>query len=132
MNRFKLDDVNKRNSSTWTACNNDSKFKKHRMTFLSMFGGEFVQDGRYVKWQPIQKPQPVYIPKRLLYFIDPSKQLLGIDNMTDYCDKHNLSKSAMYEVLRGERKSHKGYTAVPKDTITDSTHETNIDSNITP
>ena len=81
MNPFKLDDVNKRNSSTWTACNNDSKSKKHRMTFLSMFGGEFVQDGKYVKWQTIQKPQPVYVPKRLLYFIDPNKQLLGIDNI---------------------------------------------------
>jgi len=131
MNPFKLDDVNKRNSSTWTACNNDSKSKKHRMTFLSMFGGEFVQDGKYVKWQLIQKPQPVYVPKRLLYFIDPNKQLLGIDNMTDYCDKHNLSKSAMYEVLRGERKSHKGHVVVPKEATTDPVPETDIDSNIT-
>lgn len=131
MNPFKLDDVNKRNSSTWTFCNNDSKYKMYRKEFLTAFGGEFVQDGRYVKWQRITKPQPVYVPRRLLYFIDPNKQLIGIDHMTEYCEEHTLSKSAMYEVLRGDRNSHKGYKAPPKEPTNDPTTETPIDLNIT-
>lgn len=115
MKKYNLEDVNKPNSSTWSSCNNDSKSKKYRTEFLTLYGGEFVKDGKYLKWQTIKDPEPVYVPRRLLYFIDPSNNLIAIDHMSDYCIEHKLSKAAMYEVLRGLRNTHKGYRAPPKE-----------------
>lgn len=136
MKKLKIEDINKPNSSTWTACNNDSKYKIYRKEFLAAFGGEFIQNGRYVKWQTIQKTQPVYVPKRLLYFIDPNKRLVGIDNVMEYCVTHKLSKSAMYDVLKGKRKSHKGYTLPYKEPtpepVTESPIEPVDDSGLAP
>lgn len=113
MRNYKLEDVNKRHSSTWTACNDDSKSKTYRAEFLLQFGGEFVEDGRYLKWQEIKEPEPVYIPRRLLRFIGPDNKLVEIDHMTDFCKQRDLSLSAMYDVLKGSRRIHKGYTAPP-------------------
>lgn len=111
MRNFKHEDVNKRHSATWTACNDDSKSKIYRHEFISMFGGEFVPEGRYLKWQSIPVLQPIYVPRRLLKFIGPNNTLVEIDHMTEYCVEHNLNKAAMYQVLQGTRKIHKGYTA---------------------
>lgn len=119
MKHFKHEDINKPNTATWTACNNDSKSVKYRHEFVSMFGGEFVTDGKYLKWQPIRIPEPVYVPRRLLKFIGPDNNLVEIDHMSEYCAQHNLNKAAMYEVLRGTRRIYKGYTAPPAVKSTD-------------
>lgn len=108
---LKIEEINKKHSSTWTACNDNSKSSTIREQILTKYGGEFVKDGRYLKWQEIPPIPKIYIPVRLLKFIDPLGKLVEIDNMTEYCQKNKLSKAAMYELLRGIRKSHKGYRA---------------------
>ena len=111
---YKLEDINVKNTITWTACNNDSKFRKYRAEFLLLFGGEFIPDrNNSARWQLI--PEPAYVPVRLLRFLDINKNIVEIDNLTQFCKDNTLSKAAMYEVLRGIRKSHKGYTS-PKIT----------------
>lgn len=108
--KYKLEEVNVKNTTTWTACNNDSKHRKYRAEFLALFGGEFIPDTKKnVKWQPI--PEPIYVPLRLLRFLDINKKIVEIDNLTSYCRDNNLSRIAMYEVLTGVRLSHKGFTA---------------------
>lgn len=116
MKPLKIEEINKRYSPTWVACNDNSKSKSFRDEILSKYGGEFIKDGRYLKWQEIQPIKEVYVPKRLLKFLDSSGKCVEIDNMTEYCQQHKLSKAAMYALLTGGRKSHKGYTAlvVPK------------------
>lgn len=113
MKHFNHKDVNEVNSATWTACNNDSRSKINRHNFISTFGGEFISSGRYFKWQSIPILEPVYVPRRLLKFMSPDNVVVEIDHMTEYCKEHNLNKAAMYQVLQGTRKIHKGFTAPP-------------------
>lgn len=108
-----FNDINKLYSKTWIACNDNSRAKVYRDEFLSQHGGEFVKHGKYLHWQSIHAPEPVYVPRRLLTFINPKGSIVEIDNMSDYCHQHKLSKAAMYEVLRGVRNVHKGYRAPP-------------------
>lgn len=116
MKHLNIEEINKQYSPTWIACNDNSKSKSFREQILNEYGGEFIKDGKYMKWQEIPPIQEVYVPRRLLKFIDSSGKLIEIDHMTEYCKKHKLSKAAMYELLRGIRKSHKGYRA-PIDPI---------------
>jgi len=113
MKILRKSEVNIPNSRTWVACNDDSKSKYYKGAFLEKYGGEFIKSGRYVKWQKIQPPAEIYVPRRLLAIVDPTGKVIGIDHMTNYCIEHKLSKSALYEVLRGTRKQYKGYTAIP-------------------
>lgn len=114
MKKFIKTEINKKNSSTWVACNDDSKSIKYRKDFLHTFGGEFVKIRSGYLWRLKQKPVPVYVPFRLLKFLDPNKKVLEIDHMTEFCILNKLNRAAMYEVMSGKRKSHKGYTAIPK------------------
>ena len=111
MRPLNIEEINRLHSPTWVACNDNSKSKLYRNQILSEYGGEFIKDGKYLKWQEIPPIKKVYVPVRLLKILDPSGKCIEIDNMTDYCQQNNLSKAAMYEVIRGVRKSHKGYRA---------------------
>lgn len=113
MRKFKLEEVNKKHSSTWTSCNDDARSTIYRKEFITQFGGEFIKSGRYYEWKYISEPEDVYIPRRLLRFLDSNKNLVEIDHMSDFCKERKYSKAAMYEVLRGTRKQYKGYTALP-------------------
>jgi len=116
MKILKKEEINTLYSRTWVACNDDSKSKQYKIEFLRKFGGEFIESGKYSKWQKKQPPVKIYVPLRLLKFIDNTGKVIEIDHMTDYCLERKLSRSAMYEVLSGVRKSYKGYKALPLPT----------------
>lgn len=107
-----IKEINKLYSPTWVACNDNSKSKSIRESFLTKHGGEFIKNGKYFKWQEIPIPPEIYIPRRLLKFINAGGKIVEIDHMSDFCIQNNLSRAAMYEVLRGQRRSHKGYRAL--------------------
>ena len=96
--------MNRKNSLTWTACNDDSRSKFWRSLFLEKFGGEFVKDGRYWTWND----DKFRIYHYYLYS-DINNNVVKIDNMSEYCKNNNLSRAAMYEVKSGKRKQYKGY-----------------------
>jgi len=104
MKVLKLEEVNRKNSVTWTACNDDSRSKFWRSLFLEKFGGEFVKDGRYWSWND----DKFRIYHYYLYS-DINNNVVKIDNMSEYCKKNSLSRAAMYEVKSGKRKQYKGY-----------------------
>jgi len=109
---MKKEEVNKKNSNTWTRINDDSKKKQWRKKFIEKFGGSFKQVSRlYVEWQE-DTPKTEEKPKeRIISLINPQGEVVEIQNFTKYCRENDLSRSALYEVMRGSRKQHKGYTA---------------------
>ena len=105
-----IEEVNKPNSSTWTRINDDSRKQHFRKEFLQKFGGEFIpRNNGFVEWKRAEekKTQPV----RIISVINPEGIEVQIENFTKYCRDNDLSRSAMYEVLKGKRKQHKGFTA---------------------
>ena len=105
-----IEEVNKQYSNTWTRINDDSRREHFRREFLEKFGGEFIpQKHGFVEWRKVEekKSQPV----RLISVINPEGNEVQIENFTKYCRENDLSRSAMYEVLKGKRKQHKGFTA---------------------
>jgi hypothetical protein len=104
MKNLNVDQVNTKNSVTWTACNDDSRSNYWRSVFLEKYGGEFIKEGRYLKWQEIEiKPNHYYL------YSNADDAVVKINHMSNFCKKNNLNRSAMYEVKTGKRKQHKGY-----------------------
>jgi|TARA_R110001583_G_scaffold20915_8_gene79771 hypothetical protein len=109
---MKKEEVNKKNTNTWRRMNDDSKKFNWRRKFIEKFGGSFKQISRlFVEWQE-DTPKTEESPKeRIISLINPQGDVVEIENFTKYCRENDLSRSALYEVLRGKRKQHKGYTA---------------------
>ena len=105
MKILKLEEVNRKNSVTWTACNDDSRSNYWRSLFLEQFGGEFVKNGRYWLWKEEEKVDD----KHYFLYSDSNNNVVKIDNMSTFCKENKLSRSAMYEVKLGKRKQYKGY-----------------------
>lgn len=104
---FKKEEVNKKYSPTWVYCNDNSRSKRFREMFIKQFGGEFIKESRLVfKWQEIKKPEKV---KRKFVFEDRDGVVYVVENMYEFCKKNNLKRPALYEVITGKRKSHRGY-----------------------
>lgn len=110
MRSLRKDEVNKRHSYTWVKINDDAMSSHWKKEFLNEFGGEFIQDGKNLRWQTknIAK-EPA---KRKIIVRNPEGSAVQIENFAKYCRENNLSKSAMYEVLSGKRSQHKGFRAV--------------------
>jgi len=103
-------DANKPHTFTWTKLNDDSRKSHFRKEFLKEFGGSFLpkNDGCVV-WEGENKQQTA--PVRIISVINPEGIEVQVENFTKYCRENDLSRSAMYEVLKGKRKQHKGFTA---------------------
>lgn len=101
---LKKEEVNRKHSFTWTRINDDSKKKMWKIKFLEQFGGEFVKDGKYLTWVEKVEPRKILVTK-------PDGTVDEVINFSKYCRDHELNKSAMYEVLKGSRKQHKGFRA---------------------
>jgi hypothetical protein len=111
MKKLRLEEVNKRNSLTWTACNDDSRSGIWRKLFLESFGGKFTREGRYWIWDENKKQE---VPRKCWIFSKENKEV-RIINFLEYCKDNNLSRSAMYEVMNGKRRQYKGYTFVAEE-----------------
>jgi hypothetical protein len=104
-----IDMVNKRNSKTWVRMNDNSKSHIHRDKFVAEHGGKFVKNGRYWEWKSIHNNVNEDL-KPLYEFKDESGVTYLVDNLMKFCRQHELNKSAIYKVMNGERKHHKGFT----------------------
>lgn len=106
--------INKVNSPTWVACNDDAKSTLWRQQFVNDFGGEFIKE-RYWKWQEVQKPvekRKIITPNTKFFLFLKENSVVRVHNMTDFCRRNNYSRAAMYEVINGKRKSYKGHTYI--------------------
>lgn len=111
MKRLRLEEVNRRNSLTWTACNDDSRSNIWRKLFIDSYGGKFVRVGRYWKWDENKKNET---PRKCWIFSKEDKEI-RITHFSDYCKENNLSRAAMYEVMNGKRRQYKGYTFIAEE-----------------
>ena len=110
MPRLQREDVNKKNTYTWEKMNNDGRASTWRKQFISKYGGQF--EGELWK-ETITKPEskPEVKETRKILVINPDGNGDEVENFTKYCRERELSRSAMYEVMKGLRKQHKGYRA---------------------
>ena len=110
MPRLKREEVNKKYSYTWVKMNDDAASKMFRDQFISQFGGEF--EGELWK-ESVKEPKakPEVKETRKILVINPDGEVDIVENFTKYCRERELSRSAMYEVMKGLRKQHKGYRA---------------------
>ena len=111
MKHLRLNEINKKNSITWTACNDDARSAFWRNLFISKFGGNFIKERTGWLWQEEKKQE---IPRKCWIFSKDSKEV-RITHFTDYCKENSLNRSAMYEVMSGKRKQYKGYTFVTEE-----------------
>tara|TARA_Y100000004_G_scaffold157289_1_gene182861 strand:+ start:947 stop:1309 length:363 start_codon:yes stop_codon:yes gene_type:complete len=103
-------DVNKINTPTWIKMNDDSFSKGHRKKFLDIYSGTFERTNRGYVWkQDVQdielKPEkttPKYIATH------PNGIEEEVESITEFCREYDLNKTALYAILRGERRTHKG------------------------
>jgi hypothetical protein len=106
--------VNRVNTPTWVACNDDARSSIWRQQFINDFGGEFVKQ-RHWTWQEVQKPiekKKTVVPNTKFFVFLKENATVKVHNMTDFCRKNDYSRAAMYEVINGKRKSYKGHTYV--------------------
>lgn len=101
MYKLVKDDVNKKHSYTWTKLNDDARYDLFRKEFIAEFGGEFDTKGVWT-----EKKVEV---ERTFLIQTPDGMIDEVHNFAKYCRDRELNRSAMYEVLKGKRKQHKGY-----------------------
>ena len=106
MYRLRKEDVNKRHSFTWTKMNDDAKYMRFRSEFIAEFGGQFDLQGVWTETVAQSEPEEV---ERTFLIINPDGEVDEVHNFAKYCRVRELNRSAMYEVLKGKRKQHKGY-----------------------
>jgi hypothetical protein len=101
------DDVNRKYSPTWVYCNDNSRSSHYREKFTEQYGGNFVKkDRNYFTWEEEKKPVAI---RRKFIFEDRDGVTYVIDNMYEFCNANDLTRPAMYEMMTGKRKSHKGF-----------------------
>lgn len=104
--------VNKQNSREWIAANAKPNSHKYREAFIQKHGGVFERLGNSWIWK--EKGQEEKTPNKLWLFTKSDGVSFMVDNFMEFCRNHELSKSAMYEVMNGKRKSHKGFIKIEK------------------
>tara|TARA_R100001460_G_scaffold48514_6_gene86522 strand:+ start:3257 stop:3589 length:333 start_codon:yes stop_codon:yes gene_type:complete len=109
MSDYNPKNVNKKNTRTWVKVNEDSRANFHRNNFCKTYGGEFHKTGRYFQWETLEK-----IPERRILVFEREGEVFEIENVLEFCRDHNLTKSALYEVMSGKRKHHKNFRFVAK------------------
>lgn len=118
-----FNDVNRRNSYTWVKCNDDAQSLYFRNKFIQKYGGEFVKNDKEWEWIPlkdqfiilepnISKPsRPIRSePSKTWVFLNSSGEKVKTKNIQEFCKENKLTRSSLYEVITGKRKSHKGYS----------------------
>ena len=106
---FDKENVNKRNTRTWVKMNEDAQSKNNRNNFCKKYGGEFNKIGRYFQWEELQKE-----PEKRIMVFEREGEVFEVTNVMEFCRDHNLTKSALYEVISGKRKQHKKFKFITK------------------
>jgi hypothetical protein len=121
-----LNDVNRRNSFTWTKCNDDAKSGFFRQQFLNKFGGKFESKGKNWEWTPSQDQiiqleasmteppvsNELHEPSKTWIFKNIDGNIVKTKNIQEFCKDNALTRSSLYEVMSGKRKQHKGFSFV--------------------
>lgn len=111
-----LDNVNKKNSREWSFFNDNSRGAHNRTKFTEKYGGIFVKIGRDWVWNSMKKTEIAFShrksTRKLFLFTDKEGIKYVSDNFVGFCRDHNLTKSAMHDVLVGKRKQHKGFVVI--------------------
>jgi len=89
--------------------NEDSHAKNNRSNFCKQYGGEFNKIGRYFKWEELEKE-----PEKRIMIFEREGEIFEVSNVMEFCREHNLTKSALYEVISGKRKQHKKFKFITK------------------
>lgn len=110
MNIKKL--VNKQNSREWIKANSMSNSHLYREAFTKKYGGIFKKSGAMWLWE--EKITIEDKPTKLWIFHKNDGGSYIVENFMEFCRSNELSKSAMYEVMNGKRKSHKGFIKIEK------------------
>lgn len=111
MARLVKEHVNRVNTPTWVACNDDAQSNKWRSSFVEKYGGEFRKNKHWF-WSESKKPikkDPIIIPNQKFFLFLREGSIVKVNNMTKFCRDRNYSRAAMYEVISGKRKSYKGH-----------------------
>jgi hypothetical protein len=121
---FSFNDVNKRGTYTWIKCNDDARANYFRNMFTSKYGGKFVRTSNIWEWvplenqiiilepsvsQPANKEEKQETKEKSWIFSDENNKKYVTKNLQEFCKQNNLSRSSLYEVISGRRKSHKGF-----------------------
>jgi|TARA_R110000824_G_scaffold223491_2_gene411249 hypothetical protein len=111
---YKKEHVNKINTPTWVKLNEDSYAERYRKIFIDTYGGIFDKVKRGYVWKEVVQhiviePQPEEPIKAGYLVTFPNGKEEVVTNMTAFCKENNLNKSALYGIIRGERKKHKGF-----------------------
>ena len=118
---FNKDEVNKINTRTWIKLNEDTKAEANRKLFLDTYGGAFDRGDEGYRWKEkvvqhiepkifkIPSSEPVEEKSGKFIVTFPNGKEEVVSKMTEFCREHNLNKSALYAIMRGERKKHKGF-----------------------
>jgi len=115
------DDVNTVNTRTWIKMNDNTKSEASRKAFLDTYGGVFNKGDEGYVWKeesaqhiepkifkiPAPEPKQEESGKFIVTFPNGKEQV--VSKMTEFCKEHDLNKSALYAIMRGERKKHKGF-----------------------
>ena len=105
--------INKQNSRAWISANGKPNSHLYREAFVKKHGGIFEKNGMMWVWRekaPVQEEQP----NKLWIFHKTDGGTFIVQNFMEFCRIHELSKSAMYELMNGKRKSHKGFVKVER------------------
>lgn len=118
MHLFK-NEINRKGSASWLLCNDNSKSEYFRNKFVKENGGSFTKSGRYWEW--IENKLAITIippeaPKNIKkwIFADSDGKEHIVYGLTEFAKQNNLSRQKLYDLIKGERKSHKGFTFISK------------------
>ena len=114
--------VNQRNTPTWSMMNDNSRSKHNRSKFVEQHGGEFIHNwdkhgGIWLWRETTEKAEENSSQNNKTEYIltNSNGEEFIVDNVSKFCRKNELNKSALYEVLKGNRSHHKGFTMRRKD-----------------
>jgi len=104
--------INRRNTKPWVQANETTNSEMYRDAFVKKHGGRFVKNGRVWFWEEMIDEEK---QSNKLWLITRNDGVsFMFDNFMEFCRINNLSKSALYDVMHGRRKSHKGFVKVQK------------------
>lgn len=105
--------INRKNSKPWVLANEASNSNLYREAFVKKYGGQFEKNGKLWLWNENTKTEERQPTKLWLVTRNDGVSFM-FENFMEFCRNNDLSKSAMYELMAGKRKSHKGFVKVEK------------------